>query len=281
MRSLLFVPANSERKIAKALASGADAIILDLEDSVAPADKPEARVIAAATLTGHSVPRQPAIIVRVNALDSGETETDMAAIAGCAPDGIMLPKTAGGEDVNLFVADHGPCPPIIAIATETASAMFGLGTYHAASDHLFGLAWGAEDLSSALGAQSNRDENGNLSEPYRLARTLCLLGARAAGVEPVDTVHVNFRDLAGLESECRAAARDGFTGKMAIHPDQVAVINRAFTPSAEAIAEAEAVIAAFAAAGGAGVVGIDGKMYDIPHLRRAEKLLARARLYSA
>jgi citrate lyase subunit beta / citryl-CoA lyase len=169
--------------------------------------------------------------------------------------------------------------PIIAIATETAKAMFGLGTYGGLKANLQGLAWGAEDLSNALGAQANRDGAGNLTEPYRLARTMCLYGARAADVEPVDTVYVDFRNEQGLIADCEQAVREGFTAKMAIHPAQVDVINMVFTPSAEQIAEARRIIDAFAAAGNAGVVGIDGKMYDIPHLNRSRKLLERAAIY--
>jgi citrate lyase subunit beta/citryl-CoA lyase len=166
---------------------------------------------------------------------------------------------------------------VVAIATETAAALFRLGSYQGASTRLIGLTWGAEDLSADLGAEANRDANGQFLEPYRLARTLCLAGAVAAQVQPIDTVYVDFRNEAGLRREAEDARRDGFTGKMAIHPAQVAVINNVFTPTAAAVAQATALVAAFAAAPGAGVVGIDGVMYDQPHLKRAHQLLARAK----
>ena len=216
------------------------------------------------------------LIVRVNALESGLLEADLEAVMPAGPDGFMQPKTRNAEDVRILAAMAGGGLPIIAIATETAQALFGLASYAAAVPPLAGLTWGAEDLSSDLGAEASRDDAGLLTDPYRLARTLCLAGARAAGVEPIDTVYVNYRDQEGLEAECRAAARDGFTGKMAIHPDQVAPINRAFTPSPEAVARAQRIVEAFRAAGDAGVVGLDGEMLDRPHLVRAEQTLARA-----
>jgi len=277
MRSMLFVPADSERKIEKAMASGVDVVILDLEDSVAPQNKPAARARAAETLNS---PRSgPQIYVRVNALDTGLTSDDLAAIVPAGPDGLIQPKTEAGACVEKLAGMAGKELPVIAIATETASAMFGLGTYAGVAANLQGMAWGAEDLSNDLGAQANRDSDGHLSEPYRLARSLCLFGARAAGIEPVDTVYVDFRDAAGLERDCMEAVRDGFTCKMAIHPAQVDVINRIFTPSQEQVTEARGIIDAFAGAGNAGVVGIGGKMYDIPHLNRSRKLLERARAY--
>jgi len=278
MRSLLFVPADSERKIGKALASAVDVIILDLEDSVAPRNKPAARALAAETLqrcrtTG------PLIYVRVNALDTGLTSDDVAAVLPARPDGLIQPKTQSGACVEKLAGMAGADMPLIAIATETARAMFGLGSYSQIKANLKGIAWGAEDLSNELGAQANRTPDGLLTEPYRLARSLCLFGARAAGVEPVDTVYVDFRNQAGLEQDCMHGVRDGFTCKMAIHPAQVEAINRIFTPSPEQVAQARSVIAAFADAGNAGVVGIDGKMYDIPHLNRSRKLLDRAKTY--
>ena len=279
MRSLLFVPADSERKIEKALASGADAVILDLEDSVAPQNKETARRLAADTLKARNSDTGPALHVRVNALDTGLTAQDVAAIIDLKPDALIQPKTNSGECVTKLASMVGDEMPIIAIATETAGAMFGLGTYGNLEARLIGMAWGAEDLSNELGAQTNRTGDGQLTHPYRLARTLCLYGARAAGVEPVDTVYVDFRNEAGLEQDCLEGVRDGFTCKMAIHPAQVATINRIFTPSSEQVNEANRIVAAFADAENAGVVGIDGKMYDIPHLNRSKKLLARARQY--
>jgi citrate lyase subunit beta/citryl-CoA lyase len=276
MRSLLFVPADSERKITRALASGADVVILDLEDSVAAANKQAARRLAAEVL-GSQRRAGPMLIVRVNGLGSGLAEADLEAVMPAGPDGLMQPKTRKGEDVKALAAmTGGGNLPIIAIATETARALFGIETYLDAVPPLAGLTWGAEDLSSDLGSQSSRDETGRLTDPYRLARTLCLIGARAAGLEPIDTVYVNYRDRDGLEAECRAAARDGFTGKLAIHPDQVEPINRAFTPAPDAVARARRIVDAFKAAGEAGVVGLDGEMLDRPHLVRAEQLLARA-----
>jgi citrate lyase subunit beta / citryl-CoA lyase len=278
MRSLLFVPADSERKLVKALAGPADAVILDLEDSVAPDRKEAARRLAGECLAK----RQhggPQLFVRVNPDASGLLAPDLAAVMPARPDGLMLPKAGGGKDVLDLVRRLDRSVPVIAIATETAEAMFSLGGYAPAVPPLIGLAWGAEDLSSDLGALAGRDADGRLTDPYRLARTLCLLGARAAGVEPIDTVYLDFRDSDGLTRECAAAMRDGFSAKLAIHPDQVAIINELFTPSAAAVAEAQAVIDAFAAAGDAGVVAIGGRMFDIPHRRRAEKLLARAGRY--
>ena len=279
MRSLLFVPADSERKITRGLASGADVVILDLEDSVAAANKPAARRLAADVL-GSSRGSVPMLIVRVNALDSGLLEADLEAVMPASPDGFMQPKTRCAEDVKTLAAMAGSGGlPIIAIATETAGALFGLQSYVDAVPPLAGLTWGAEDLSSDLGAESSRDDAGQLTDPYRLARTLCLIGARAANVEPIDTVYVNYRDGDGLEAECRAAARDGFTGKLAIHPDQVEPINRLFTPAPEAVDRARRIIEAFKAAGEAGVVGLEGEMLDRPHLLRARQLLARAARY--
>jgi citrate lyase subunit beta/citryl-CoA lyase len=278
MRSLLFVPADSERKVAKALASAADVVILDLEDSVASERKETARRLAAECLTQRQ--RSDLLLfVRINPDSTGLFAADLAAIMPADPDGLMLPKAGGGKDVLHLVQRLEQTVPVIAIATETAEAMFCLASYAQAVPPLVGIAWGAEDLSSDLGALASRDAEGRLTDPYRLARTLCLLGARAAGVEPIDTVYLDFRDSDGLARECEAAMRDGFSGKLAIHPDQVDIINEAFAPSLAAIAEARAVIDAFAAAGDAGVVAIGGRMFDIPHRRRAEKLLARAERY--
>lgn len=287
MRSLLFVPADSPRKLARGMASGADALIIDLEDSVAPDGKSAARDIAAGFLR-ETVPQRerPVLIVRVNALDTGLTDADLDAVVGARPDGILLPKAEGGASVTLLDAklaarealaglDDGALF-IHALTTETAAALFRAGTYGGSSARLTALTWGAEDLSVALGSESNRDSDGAFTEPFRFARTLCLAGAAAAEVPAIDTVYVDFRNDAGFLREAEEARRDGFSGKLAIHPAQVPVINAVFTPSPAAIAAADAVIAAFAAAPGAGVVAIGGVMYDRPHLRRAERLLARA-----
>jgi citrate lyase subunit beta/citryl-CoA lyase len=289
MRSLLFVPADSERKLDKALASGADMLLIDLEDSVAPAGKEAARRSAAAFIRRHGgAAGVPKLYVRVNGLATGLIDEDLAAvcIAGC--DGIMLPKAEGGPDVSqldakITVREALEDLPdgairITAIATETARGVFRAGTYRGASERLMGLAWGAEDLAADIGASANRDAEGRYLETFRFARLLALLGAADAGVPAIDGIAVDFRDAAKLEAECAAAARDGFSAKMAIHPAQVPVINRVFTPSADEVAAARRVIDAFAAAGDAGVVAIDGKMVDRPHLTQAERILSRAGL---
>jgi citrate lyase subunit beta/citryl-CoA lyase len=287
MRSLLFIPADSARKLEKGLASGADAIIVDLEDSIAPERKAQARASALSFLKEVSrTVLRPRLYVRVNGLQTGLTDADLDVVAG-RPDGIMLPKAEGGAavvhlDAKLTAneAIHG-LPDggidVIALATETAAALFLTGTFAGASARLKGLTWGAEDLSAELGAEVNRDHEGRFLDPYRLARSLCLAGAAAARVQAIDTVAVDFRNLERLRRDYQEARRDGFTGALAIHPAQVALINEVFTPSADAIAKARAVIAAFAAEPGAGVVGIDGLMYDRPHLAKAEQLLARAK----
>lgn len=288
MRSLLFVPADSEKKLARGLDSGADALILDLEDSVAPDAKPAARAGALAFLRAHA-PRagRPRLIVRVNALETGLTDADLDAVVAGAPDAVMLPKAEGGPSVvhldaklTAREAVHGVADGAIAIvpiATETAAALFVGGSYRGASRRLTGLTWGAEDLSVELGSETNRDAAGRFTGPYRLARNLCLAAAAAARVQAIDTVYVDFRNADGLRAEAEEARRDGFTAKMAIHPAQVAVINEVFTPSRERIAEANRVVAAFAANPGAGVVAIDGVMFDQPHLAKARQVLARAK----
>lgn len=287
MRSLLFVPGDSPRKMEKALGAGADALILDLEDSVALSAKEEARRATAAFLReAAGMGARPLLYVRVNGLATGLTDADLDGVMAAAPDGIMLPKASGGTDVSHLGAKlavreaetglEDGRTRIVAIATETARSVFSLGTYAGASHRLAGLTWGAEDLSADLGAETNRDEGGAYTDPYRIARGLTLLGAIAAEVDPIDTVYTLFRNLDELAAECRQARRDGFVAKMAIHPAQVPVINEAFTPSGEALRHALAVVAAFEARPGAGVVGIDGEMLDRPHRKRAERLLARA-----
>jgi citrate lyase subunit beta/citryl-CoA lyase len=274
----------------KGLGSGADALIIDLEDSVAPDAKAAARGTALAFLReAGSAQKRPRLFVRVNALDTGLTDADVEGIIVGRPDGIVLPKAEGGASVvhldaklTAREAMHGlddGSTKIVALATETASALFQAGTYGGVSKRLTGLTWGAEDLSVALGSETNRDANGQFTEPFRFARVLCLAGAAAAKVPAIDTVYVDFRNEAGLRREAEEARRDGFTAKLAIHPAQVPIINEVFTPSREAIARAQAVIDAFAAAPGAGVVAIDGVMFDMPHLDRARRLLARARAF--
>jgi citrate lyase subunit beta/citryl-CoA lyase len=288
MRSLLFIPADSEKKLAKGMDTGADALILDLEDSVAAKRKPGARQTALAYLKEHAPRRErPRLVVRVNALDTGLTDADLDAVVAGKPDAILLPKAEGGAsvihlDAKLTAREalHG-LPDggieILALTTETASALFLHGTYAGASKRLTGLTWGAEDLSADIGSETNRDAAGRFTSPYMLARNLSLAAAAAARVQPIDTVYADFRNMDGLREESLEARRDGFTAKIAIHPAQVAVINEVFTPSAEEIAKARAVIDAFAADPAAGVVAIDGVMYDRPHLRRAERLLARVK----
>jgi citrate lyase subunit beta/citryl-CoA lyase len=286
MRSLLFVPGDSERKLEKGFASETDVVIVDLEDSVAPANKQAARRIAADFVTARRGGTRAAVYVRVNDLTTGLTDDDLAALVPVRPDGVMLPKSNGGPDVQLLSAKlrvheaEAGLPDggirILPIVTETAAGVFAAGTYAGASDRLSGLTWGAEDLSAAIGARTARDAAGRYTQVFQFARAVTILAASSAEVAAVDTVFPNFRDSAGFAAECAEAERDGFTAKMAIHPDQVPVINAAFTPSREAVEHSAAVVAAFTAAGNPGVVGIEGKMVDRPHLRLAERLLARA-----
>jgi citrate lyase subunit beta/citryl-CoA lyase len=288
MRSLLFVPADGGSKLDKAFASGADAMIVDLEDSIAHDRKREARASAAAFVKqAVEQAKRPRIIVRVNGLATGLTDDDLDAIVPARPDAILLPKAEGGAavihaDAKLAAReaiaglDDGHVK-IIAQAFETAAGLFMAGSFRGASARLIGLTWGPEDLSAEVGAEANRDADGRFTEPFRLARSICLFAAAAAGVAAIETVYVDFRNLAGLKRETEDARRDGFTGRLAIHPAQVAVINEVFTPTTEALARARAIMAAFAATPGAGVVAIDGVMYDRPHLARAQTLIARAK----
>jgi citrate lyase subunit beta/citryl-CoA lyase len=287
MRSLLFVPADSGRKLDKAMASGADAVIIDLEDSIAAEQKVEARKSAADFLKGAvTQAKRPRLLVRINGLQTGLADADLDAIVSAQPDAIMLPKAEGGADVTHIDAKLAAREAIagvpdghikiVAIATETAVSLFLAGTYRGTSARLEGLTWGAEDLSAELGAEVNRDAVGRFLSPYLLARALCLAGAAAARVQPIDTIAVEFRNIAAVRRETEEARRDGFTAKMAIHPAQVPVINEVFTPTEGAVAKARAVVAAFAAHPGKGTVGIDGTMYDRPHLERARQLIERA-----
>src|SRR5438309_2620448 len=271
-RSWLFVPADSEKKITKALDSEADAIIFDLEDSVTPAMKPVARDLLS------RLPRRdggPLWWVRINPIGSEFHKDDLELIGLADVHGIVLPKAESGADVTQLAHRTGSIP-IHAIVTETAASLFGLLSYRQPGSPLVAMSWGAEDLSAALGASSKYDADGGLSFTYRLARSLCLAGAAAAGVQPVDGVFQDFRDEDALTREAEAAAREGFTGKLAIHPAQVPVINAAFTPSADSIRHAEAIVAAFEAHPDAGVVSVDGKMVDRPHLVQARRVLESA-----
>lgn len=275
-RSWLFVPADSDRKIERAIQSRADAIIFDLEDSVASANKAAARDRLKAMSRNWGGTRW---WVRINPIGSPEHKADVGVFASSAFEGVVLPKAESGADIAQLAHLTGNLP-IHAIVTETAASLFGLLSYRG-QPHLAAMSWGAEDLSAALGATSKRDASGELAFTYRMARSLCLAGAVAAGVQPVDGVFTDFRNLDGLAAEAAAARAEGFTGKLAIHPDQIAPINAAFTPTATEIAHAEAVVAAFAADPGAGVLAVEGRMVDRPHLRQAETLLARARAWRA
>ncbi len=287
MRSLLFVPGDSEKKLEKGFQSGADVVIVDLEDSVAPANKAAARAVAAGFIAARRKETAAKLYIRVNDLSTGLTHDDLAAVVGAAPDGIMLPKANSSMDathlsakLRVHEAQQGltdGATKIIAIMTETAIGALAAPTWRDANPRLEGLTWGAEDLSASIGARATRDNRGRYTDVFRFARTMTILAASASEVAAIDTVFVNFRDTDGLRAECDEAERDGFTGKMAIHPAQVPIINEAFTPSAEAVAHSQAVVEAFRAAGNPGVVGIEGKMYDRPHLRLAERLLMRAK----
>ncbi|MCU6454407.1 CoA ester lyase [Sphingomonas sp. A2-49] len=272
LRSLLFVPGDRPERFAKAAASGADAVILDLEDSVAAAGKAAAREAVARWL------REPATVprfVRVNPLGSDGLADDLVAARGAG--GVMLPKSECAGDVATLVAAMGDgAVPVLPVATETPLAVFGLGGYRAVADRLAGLTWGAEDLPAAIGASSAREADGRYTAPYEMVRTLALMGAHAAGVAAIETVYPAIRDPGGLAAYAARGARDGFTGMMAIHPAQVAVINAAFSPSEAALADARAVVAAFAANPGAGALQLDGRMIDAPHLKQALALLTRA-----
>jgi citrate lyase subunit beta/citryl-CoA lyase len=286
MRSLLFVPADGGAKLDKAMASGADAVILDLEDSITPERKAQARTAALEFLKAAQTKKpRPRLLVRINGLDTGMIDADLEAVVAGRPDAIVFPKAEGGAsvvhlDAKLTAREAIAGLPeggikILAQAVESAAGLFLAGTFRDASARLIGMTWGPEDLSAELGAEANRDAAGQLTEPYRLARNMCLFGAAAAKLPAIETVYVDFRNSEGLRRDTQDARRDGFAGRLAIHPAQVAVINEVFTPSPEQIAQAKTVVAAFAVRPGAGAVGIDGKMYDRPHLLRAQALLAR------
>lgn len=284
MRSFLFVPADSERKLAHAPRSGADALILDLEDSVVPANRPLARGQACDFLAS-TASAEFRRYVRINPLSSGVALDDLAAVMAGKPDGILLPKCMPEDlrtlDHYLAALEAASAIPrgairIIAIATETPAAMFTLGDYAGTSPRLEGLTWGAEDLAACIGG-NNRRSDGIYDDVYRLARSLCLLGAAAAGVMAIDTIYTGFKDEAGLAAECAAGRRSGFTAKMAIHPAQIPVINSAFSASEEELTWARRIVAAFAEDPNAGTVALDGKMVDKPHLTLARRLLGLER----
>ena len=283
-RSWLFAPGDSERKMEKATAGTADIVLLDLEDAVAEGEKPKARSMVAAFLTANAQQRQR-LWVRINPIQGPHGLADLVAIVGSRPGGIMLPKSRGRADAELL--DHyltaleaaagaeGATTQVIVLVTETADAMFTTGSYAGAA-RVVALTWGAEDLADALGASANRDEDGSYGFTYQLARSLCLVGATAAGVSAIETIHGDFRDEAGLRKRATEVRRAGFRGMLAIHPAQVDVINEAFTPSAEELASAQEIVDLFAANPGAGAIGHKGAMLDRPHLARAQALLALA-----
>ena len=285
LRSFLFVPGDSERKLAKGEGVGADALILDLEDSVAPARKPLARGMVREYLDARRGPRSAELWVRINPIDDGGLD-DLVEVVRAAPDGIVVPKidhprALEGLSVFLDALERRDgvtrASRLLPVATETPRAPFGLAAYPDTNiPRLFGLTWGGEDLGTALGASTNRDPKGEWAFTYRMVRSQCLLAAKASGVAAIETLYADFRDLAGLAADCAEASREGFTGRIAIHPDQVGPINAAFTPSAAEIAHARRVLAAFEAVPGAGVASLDGKMLDLPHLRQARQVLIRA-----
>lgn len=283
-RSYLFVPADSERKLKKSQASGADALILDLEDSVTASERPRARSLARAFLADRG---DLQVWVRINPLDTEDSLADLREIMPAAPDGIVLPKPHGardtvslGEILDVLEQENGipeGQTQILPLVTERPAAMFSLHEYAAATSRLAGLSWGAEDLSVAVGASTNRDAKGNWLPPYELARSMVLFAAAAAEVAAIDTVFADFRNTDGLSRHASNARRDGFSGMLAIHPAQVAVINEAFTPAAAELANAKHIVSLFADNPETGVIGLDGKMLDKPHLLQAQKIIAMAK----
>jgi citrate lyase subunit beta/citryl-CoA lyase len=283
LRSLLFVPGDSERKFARARDCGADALILDLEDSVAAAEKSAARARVAG-LIEPDPERAWTFIVRVNALDTGLALDDLAAVVKPGLDALLIPKVNVAADLerigcylDALEAKAGMASGSVRlaiVATETPKAMFALGSYAPSHPRLIALTWGSEDLAAALGATDNKEPDGSWTFPYQLARAQCLFAASAAEVMAIDTIYADFRDSEGLERDCRRSRRDGFTGRLAIHPDQVATINRCYAPSEAEVARARKIVAAFEANPGSGALGVDGKMVDLPHLKAARKILA-------
>lgn len=287
LRSLLFVPGDSEKKLAKSTSTAADALILDLEDSVAPERTALARGMVAEFLQAHPNRTQQQLWVRINPLQTPEALADLVAVMPARPDGIMLPKPLNGLHAQQL--DHYlsaletreglalGSTRIIPVATEVPGALFDLQSYAGASSRLQGLTWGAEDLATAVGASSNRDASGEFTFTYKLARSLCLLASAHAQIQAIDTLSVDFKDMQALALDVQQACREGFSGKLAIHPDQVEVINQGFTPSAHDISHAQRIVDAFAQAQGAGAVQLDGKMVDKPHLTQALRLLNLSR----
>jgi citrate lyase subunit beta / citryl-CoA lyase len=283
-RSWLFAPGDSERKMEKATGGTADIVLFDLEDAVAEGEKPKARSMVSAFLTANAQQRQR-LWVRINPIQGPHGLADLVAIVGSRPGGIMLPKSRGRADAELLdhyltaleaaVGTECGTTQVIVLVTETADAMFTTGSY-AGAPRVVAMTWGAEDLADAIGASTNRNEDGSYGFTYQLARSLCLIGAAAAGVTAIETIHGDFRDEAGLRKRATEVRRAGFRGMLAIHPAQVDVINEAFTPSAEELAAAQEIVDLFAANPGAGTIGHKGAMLDRPHLARAQALLALA-----
>jgi len=279
--SFLFVPADSERKLKKASGAGADALILDLEDSVAADARPEARILAREYLAG-----KDNVWVRINPIDSDDAQADLDGVMASAPTGIMLPKPKSAaaaielaESLSVLEAKHGIDPGstrILPLCTETPEALFTLNSYIGATDRLMGLTWGAEDLSAAVGAATNRDENGDWLPTYEMARSFCLLAAAAAEVAAIDTVFTDFKNADGLRRYASNARRDGFSGMLAINPAQVETINAAFIPTAEELERATRIVELFETNPGEGAIGLDGEMIDRPHLLQARRLLEMA-----
>jgi citrate lyase subunit beta / citryl-CoA lyase len=284
MRSLLFVPGHDARKLAKGLDCSADALIVDLEDSVPDTEKARARGVCAEFVATNRA-RLP-LFVRINALTTGLALDDLAAVVRAQPCGIMLPKCTSGRDVarvdaylSALEARDDVQPGslrILPIVTESGAAIFELGSYaKEAGSRLCGMMWGGEDLATDIGASANRAD-GRYTAPFELARSLCLFGATAAGVPAIDAVYTDFRDVDGLRLEAQASVAAGYSAKAAIHPGQVQTINDVFTPTDEALRQANAIVAAFAQQPGAGAVNIGGRMFDRPHLTAAQRIIARA-----
>ncbi len=276
LRSLLFVPGDQPERFDKALASGADAVILDLEDSVSAQNKQVARDAVHDFVTRRAT--DATLVIRINPLTTSACEDDLVALGNINPFAIMLPKAEGAASVRQLAGRLSSAVPILPIATETPAAIFEIGSYRDVASHLFGLTWGAEDLPAAIGAATAREADGRYTAPYELARSLVLFGAHAAAVPAIETVYPDFRDLDGVAAYAARARRDGFSGMMAIHPSQVEPINHAFTPDAAEIAWAEKVVAAFATSPDTGVIQIDGRMLDMPHLKLAKRILEAGKL---
>jgi len=286
LRSLLFIPADSEKKLQKGEGIEADMLILDLEDAVAPARKPVARTLARDYLSARPSNRNSQLWVRINPINLPESREDLKSVMAGRPDGIVQPKTRSPDDVIELGVEltriekelgfESGSTRILPVATETPQAMFSLGQFARCGHRLAAITWGAEDLSAAIGAMNNKGSNGDWTFPFQVARAFCLFAAAAAGVPAIDTLFADFRDTEGLRASCDRARRDGFSGKMAIHPAQVDLINEAFTPSSEEIAYAQRVVEAFAAQPEAGALALDGKMLDVPHLIQAHKILSMA-----